>query len=323
MSKILSLFYCEKIFLCYNIHIMKKAISIIVIIIMVAVLGITLAACNNATTQGQLANILRTHNYEQFVYEVSTTENDTKGTYTVTLQAYDKGADVANFGSATLTNVNNGVLVTSVLDFNGSIYNTGCYYNLISGASYMVPAYTYRVQTVNGQETFRLQGTYDGATLNYDRYINNGEKQSGSVSASGTFYDNNQFYQSLRTITTFATGLTFAFTMPLVSANEVASVNITTAISATEKIKTPFTETYTKGEDGAIYKEEGINCYRMSLSRTTDVEGLSHTAYYAVDSISLSGWGITHALVRIVENYKDANGNQQTMGYSLVSATLA
>lgn len=289
---------------------MKKIALVILIIALILTCGIVLSACNNATTQGQLANLLTDHNQETFVYDVLNKFDNTQGTYTVRLQAYDKGESISDFGNATLENVDDGVLVSGLLTIGDITYRTGCYFNLISGSSFMVPAYTFRVEKKGNVETFRLQGSYDGATLNYERYIN-GKKSTGSVKASGTYYDNNEFQQSLRTVTTFSTSFNFGFTMPLVSAKESTKINLTASCSATQDVTVP-------------YRTEAINCYRVNLSRSTDVNGVSQQLYYATDNLTYNGWNMKNVLVKFIEHYKDdASGNIYDIEYSLKEASLA
>ncbi len=300
---------------------MKKILLTIAIIAMIAIMGVTLVACNNATTQGQLANLLNDHNHERFEYTVyaeSTTGEKIDGydgTYTVTLDAYDKGSIITNFGNATLSDVQEGVLVRGKLVSGNTVYETGCYFNLIGGSSYMVPAYTFRTQSVNGEETFRLQGTYSGATLTYERYID-GVKDEGSVSAKATtYFDNNEFHQSLRTITTFSTGLNFSFSVPVVSRTEATYATLSSMVMGTMMIKNDFTA------NNALYQEKGIECYEVVVSRSTEVSGLSQALYYAVDDVADDGWDLKNVLVRIVEPFK-VDGTIYNMIYDLTLAEL-
>lgn len=142
---------------------------------------VSLTACNNtATTQGQLRNILSDHKSETFEYGVCAKDaNGGKidgydGTYVVTLKAYGDGSSLANFGSAdtTLENLSAGIFVRGLLTVGTKTYDTGCYFKLISGSSYMVPAYSYRVQKDGETETFRLFGSYDGKKFSYTRTVN-------------------------------------------------------------------------------------------------------------------------------------------------------
>lgn len=135
---------------------------------MIAVMGVSFTACNNATTQGQLQNILNDHNHESFEYAVSAQDKDGNpvagydGSYTVTLDKYTQGSTVTDFGSATLSDVKEGILVKGHLSVGTTEYFTGSYFSIISGSSYMVPAYSFRTIKKDGNVTFSLNAAYDG-----------------------------------------------------------------------------------------------------------------------------------------------------------------
>ena len=160
---------------------MKKVILTISIVLVVALACVSMTACNNtATTQGQLRNILSDHNSESFEYDVCAKDaggnkiEGYDGTYKVTLKAYGEGAKIENFGSSdtNLENLSAGILVNGLLSVGTQTYETGCYFKLINGSSYMVPAYSYRVQKDGEKETFRLFGSYDGKKFSYTRTVN-------------------------------------------------------------------------------------------------------------------------------------------------------
>ncbi len=299
---------------------MKKIALLIVVIAMIIVMSVGLTACNSATTQGQLANLLHDHNHEKFVYNVHAEDVGGEefagynGTYVVTLDAYDKDSSVP-FGDKTLTNVQEGVLVRSTLTVGTTVIEMGCYFNLIGGSSFMTPAETFRLETVDGNVTYDMYGTYNGATLNYTQKIN-GVESSGNISTKTTYYDNNEWHQSLRTITTFSTGFSFSFSVPAIGENEGEFATLQSTISQAVYVKTPYTESVES------LKEKGINCYEMKVSRTTEVAGMGHTLYYAVDDIKDAGWGMKNVLVKIVEPFK-LDGAIYAMVYELVSAELA
>lgn len=284
----------------------KKSIILIFVILTVAAAAFSLTACNSATTQGQLADILSSHSLEVLTYKVTDEANDIEGVYEAVLKRYDAGATIENFGDATLSNVSAGILVTGNLKVGTTVYQTGCYYNLISDMSYMVPAYTYRMQSEGGEVKFKLQGSYDGATLNYS-LTKDGKTTKGSLDTVAPFYDNNEFQQSLRAITNFSTGLSFAFNVPVVASDEIENMKLSALCTSTEKIKTDWTQSYKKDSSGdesaenMPYKADGINCYVVTLSRDTKVNGSSQKLYYAVDDISINGWAFTHVPVKFVE----------------------
>lgn len=293
------------------------------LVALVACLSMT--ACNNtATTQGQLRNILSDHNNETFVYDVFAKGSDGNkvegydGAYTVTLKAYSDGSTISNFGSqdTKLENLSAGVLVKGLLTVGTQTYDTGCYFTLINGSSYMVPAYSYRVQKDGENETLRVFGSYNGKKYSYTRTVN-GEKSEGTIEAGGTtYYDNNEFHQALRTITTFSDSLSFKFFVPLVSATEATSIELTANVNGKTKVITAFTENNEK------YAAEGIECYKTSVSRATQVAGISQTLYYAEKEVLINGWAMEHVLVKIEEPFKQ-DGKTFYMNYELKTAELA
>ncbi len=303
---------------------MKKVILTISVMLIAVVACLSMAACNNtASTQGQLRNILSDHNNETFVYDVFAKGSDGNkvegydGTYTVTLKAYSDGSTISNFGSADtkLENISAGVLVKGLLTVGTQTYDTGCYFTLINGSSYMVPAYSYRVQKDGETETLRVFGSYDGKKYSYTRTVN-GEKSEGTVEAGSTvYYDNNEFHQSLRTITTFSDSLSFGFSVPLVSATEASSVSLTAQVSGKTKVTTAFTESNETYVDG-------IECYKTDISRATQVAGISQTLYYATSDVLVHGWAMKHVLVKIEEPFKK-DGKTFHMNYELKTAELA
>ncbi|HBW05080.1 MAG TPA: hypothetical protein DEF02_00590 [Clostridiales bacterium] len=304
---------------------MKKVILTISVMLIALIACLSMMACNNtATTQGQLCNILSDHKSEKFVYDVFAKDdigNKTEGydgTYTVTLQAYSDGSSISNFGSqdTKLENLSAGILVKGLLTVGAQTYDTGCYFTLINGSSYMVPAYSYRVQKNGETETLRVFGSYDGKKYSYTRTVN-GEKSEGTIeAASATYYDNNEFHQALRTITTFSDSLSFGFSVPLVSATEASSVSLTASVNGKTKVTTAFTESNEK------YADNGIECYKTSVSRATEVAGISQTLYYATGDVLINGWAMKHVLVKIEEPFKH-DGKTFYMNYELKTAELA
>jgi len=264
---------------------MKKLVLILVVIILTVGMSLSLTACNNATTQGQLVNILAEHSHETFTYNVLDASNNVIGTYTVDLTKKNAN-DQFTFGNATIK-VNEGILVESVLSVGVIEYKTGCYYDLIGGSNFMTPAYTYRVEKEDGNERINVQGVYDGATLDYTVAIKNGESKSSSIKCDSPYYDNNEFHQLLRGVTTFSSSFSFTFNTPIVSADEETSVSLTASCGSTETIN---------------FNGSDIECYKVFLSRSTTVAGISQTLYYAVDDYKVNGWPLTHILVKFVEN---------------------
>ncbi|MDE6302523.1 MAG: hypothetical protein K2M36_02920 [Clostridia bacterium] len=282
---------------------------------MIAVLGISLTACNNATPQGQLANILPDHNHEVFVYDAFNTKDDSTGVYTVNLDAFKSGAEV-EFGTRKLENVDAGIRVLGTLVFGNTKYEMGCYYKFVSGTSFMTPAYTFRIVTENGNKTLDIQGAYAGGNFTYERFTGEGP-HSETLKTSGTVFDNNQFQQVLRSVTTFSSGLTLSFTTPIVTNDDAGIASLTASGSSTTKLKNiPYTDAMEQ------YAEEGVPCYVINISRSTEVAGMSHTLYYATDNIKSNGWAMKNILVKIVEPFTE-NNERFEMQYTLRSASLS
>lgn len=288
---------------------MKKLIITIFTLALVICLGATLAACNNATPQGQLEDPLGfDHKSETFVYDALDTFSGDTGTYTVKLQGYDAGQDVTDFEGAELKGVEKGILVTGELTFNDDISRTGCYFKLVgSSTTYMVPVASYTVHITNDVETFRLSATYDSKYYNYERTVN-GTKDSGRIKISGTYFDNNEFHQMLRTVSTYSSGLSLAYVMPLVTETEALAVNITATTSTVTSVTCPYTNSITRPDSQPAFPD-GIECYEVKINRSTDVAGISQTLYYATVNIPTDVnypniRVLKNILVKIIEPYK-------------------
>ncbi len=293
----------------------KSIILSIAVITLVAILAGILTACSRATVQGQLANLLKDHSHEKFVYEVSNTLDDTKGTYTVEMQAYDADSNVTvdlDALDARTEKVKKGILVTGLLEIGNTVFKTGCYYNLIQNSSFMVPCFSYRQQLTDNVTSFAMFGSYSGSKYSYERIID-GTKSTGQIKLGGLYYDNNEFQQSLRSVTTFESGLSLQFTMPLVSAKEATSVTLFAAGSTIEKVHIPYAD----GIDD--YKEDGISCYKITLSRSTEVASMSQQLYYAVENQTYNDWPVfKNVLVKFVEHQNDpTDGKPYDVEYKL------
>lgn len=287
---------------------MKKAVLLIAVIAVVSVLSLSLAACNNATVQGQLENVWRP--YEKYVYKVTDVDG-TVGSYSVVIEEHLKGETVV-CGASTLNDVKNGYLVTGELNIGSTKFDTACYFNLIDSSSYLVPVASYRKQTVDSSTTLEINATYDGAKYNYSGSIN-GEAKSGVIEAKAPFYDNNEFHQVLRGASSMATSFSFNYNVPVVSENEAGVFALTASVSATEDVTVPV-------------KDSAINCYKLNVSRSTKVAGASQTLYYSTEALAVDSnldgvvdakdWKLTRALVKIVEPAKGGN-----VVYELQTAT--
>lgn len=272
---------------------MKKVILIAVSIMLVAVFAVSFVACNNATTQGQLEDVW--YAYEQYVYDVNDGTN--QGEYTVTIKWFSEG-DVT-VGATTLKSPSKGYLVTGKLNIADAEYDTACYFKRVDGNSFLIPAASYRKQNVPSSPSSNLEinGVYDGSTFNYSGTVA-GENKQGSIELSSPYYDNNEFHQMLRGVSTMSTSFSFSFKVP-VAGVESGAVTLTASCTSTEKITAPV-------------KSGEIECYKVSLSRSTKVDGKKQQLYYSVSPLPLDTDGDgtddfkpKKALVKIVEPTAD------------------
>ncbi|MEG2540516.1 MAG: hypothetical protein RSB59_01900 [Clostridia bacterium] len=300
----------------------KKIILALIVVFVVATMATALTACSHATVQGQLANILdQLHNYEVFSYDVAERDGSgnpiNTGTYKVEIEGYDKGSTVTLGGGVTLTGTKAGVLVKGHLEIADVEFNTACYFDLITNSTYLAPNSTYRSESKSNKETLKLTGSYSGGNLSYKLTQNGGAETSGSVSAKAPFYDNNEFHQMLRGATSMSEKFSFSFNVPVVG-KEIAVAQLTAVVTGKEKIKTTFTDTYTKGENAETpFKADGVECYKTTISRFTEVAGKLQTLYYSTSDIKINGFAVKRPLIKIVEPTK--NGN---VVYSLKSISL-
>ena len=228
----------------------------------------------------------------------------------------------------------------ATLDGTAYVYVTECYFSLTDGANYLLPTATFRSETVKGTEALRMNGTYSGNTLSYTLVVNGGEAKTGSVGLGSVFYDNNEFHQSLRGVSTFSTSFSFGFSTAVVNATEQTSASLTLSVSGTENISGLEFDSVGRNEEGAEIASEttSLECYKATLSRSTTVAGASQTLYYTVApvyaAVNEAGddtlvstydngwWALPHVLAAIVEPYNDADGNAQTVTYTLTDISL-
>ena len=126
----------------------------------------------------------------------------------------------------------------------------------------------------------------------------------------------------------------------MVNATEQAAASLSFVVSGTENIeKLAFPSVGVNEEGNEIDSEStSLNCYVASLSRSTTVAGASQKLYYTVDPVYAATdaegnvtniatydngwWALPHVLVRIVEPYNDADGNAQSVTYTLSDISL-
>lgn len=259
---------------------MKKIALIIVTIALVAIMAVTFVACSTATVQGQLKDVWRP--YEKYVYTVDDDSKTTNGTYTV--EVIHNNEPNVTIGTVTLEGVGKGIIVNGTLTYDNTVYTTACYVQLSSGGSFLVPKASYRKQVVDGVVTLELGGKYDGANYTYFG-TENGNNVEGSIGLKSPYYDNNEFHQLLRGVSSMSTGFSFSFNVPAV-VGEANLASLTASVVGSENI---------------IYADNSYECFKVSLSRSTKVQGKAHTLFYTVNPVDVNGWKLPYVLVKFVE----------------------
>ena len=329
---------------------MKKIASAIVLVVVVSVLAVTFAACNNATTQGQLVDAWKEGRpYECYTYSVDdSAQEGVEGEYVSEVFYYAAYNSVSNPNKVKVGDTSfeqrEGYLIrstlTATLDGKDILYVMECYFALTDGRNYLLPAATHRSENVNGKEVFRMDGTYNGSSLAYTLTAN-GESKSGNIGLNSPYYDNNQFAQSLRGVSTFSSSLSFSFTTPVVNATEQVSASLTFSVGGTASVgDLPFASAGKDGDGNEVNNATTtLECYRATLGRATTVSGASQTYLYTVNPVYAAKsddgtttllstydngkmWSLPHVLVGFVEPYNDADGNAQTVTYSLTGISL-
>ena len=328
---------------------MKKIASAIVLVVVVSVLAVTFAACNNATTQGQLVDAWKEGRpYECYTYSVDdSAQEGVEGEYVSEVFYYAAYNSVSNPNKVKVGDTSfeqrEGYLIrstlTATLDGKDILYVMECYFALTDGRNYLLPAATFRSETVDGNEV-RMNGTYSGNSLSYTLKTADGEKK-GNVGLGSVYYDNNQFAQSLRGVSTFSSSLSFSFTTPVVNATEQVSASLTFSVGGTASVgDLPFASAGKDGDGNEVNNATTtLECYRATLGRATTVSGASQTYLYTVNPVYAAKsddgtttllstydngkmWSLPHVLVGFVEPYNDADGNAQTVTYSLTGISL-
>lgn len=329
---------------------MKKTVSFITLIVVVAVLAVTFAACNNATTQGQLVDAWKEGRpYECYTYSVDdSAQEGVEGEYVSEVFYHAAYNSVSNPEKVTVGDTSfeqrEGYLIrstlTATLDGKDILIVTECYFSLTDGRNYLLPVATFRSEKVGDDEVLSMNGTYSGNNLSYTLKTADGEKK-GNVELGSVYYDNNQFAQSLRGVSTFSSSLSFSFTTPVVNATEQVSASLTFSVGGTASVgDLPFASTGKDGDGNEVNNATTtLECYRATLGRATTVSGASQTYLYTVNPVYAAKsddgtttllstydngkmWSLPHVLVGFVEPYNDADGNAQTVTYSLTGISL-
>lgn len=275
---------------------MKKVLWILVLILIVS-LSTVFSACNSATPQGLLGDYWG--NYEQFTYSVTDKNNPDAqilGSYSLAIEKFAKGSKVTLAEGFELLDVSNGNLITGSLDINGEKIDTACYFEIADNNTFLVPVASYR-KVVSGTDVTVTKMNYDGTNCNYT-ITTNGVIKSGSINNKTPMYDTNEIYNTLRGASTLSTAFSMSFNVPIPAEN--TSATLTAACSSNSILTSP------DASANELYGE-GINCYAVTLSRSTEVPGISYTLYYGVDQMTVSNWKITRPLIKIVEGKVEYN----------------
>ena len=329
---------------------MKKTASLLILVIVISALAFTLAACNNATTQGQLVDAWKEGRpYECYTYSVDdSAQEGVEGEYVSEVFYHAAYNSVSNPEKVRVGDTSfeqrEGYLIHSELNatLDGKKHRivTECYFALTDGRNYLLPVATFRSETVDDKEVFSMNGTYNGSSLAYTLTAN-GESKSGNIGLNSPYYDNNQFAQSLRGVSTFSSSLSFSFTTPVVNATEQVSASLTFSVGGTASVgDLPFASAGKDGDGNEVNNATTtLECYRATLGRATTVSGASQTYLYTVNPVYAAKsddgtttllstydngkmWSLPHVLVGFVEPYNDADGNAQTVTYSLTGISL-
>ncbi len=258
---------------------MKKAVLIMLVIALVAIVSVSFVACSTATVQGQLKDVWRP--YEKYTYSVVDGVNEA-GTYVVEI-IHSNGGTI-QVGANSVDGLTKGILINGKLNIGNVEYITACYVQLISGGSYLVPKASYKKQTVGGEVTLELSATYNDTQYVYSG-TENGVSKEGAIEIKAPTYDNNEIHQLLRGVNALATNFSFSFNVP-VAIGESTLASITASCSA--KASVP-------------YGEGNKDCFEVVLARSTKVNGKNQKLYYAAEAIEIDGWKLPYVLIKFVE----------------------
>lgn len=220
---------------------MKKFIFAIVTVVIICVLGVTLAGCNSATPTQKLLSNSRAWTSdktdETLVYDViykSATPEQVKGTMTVNVKSYNK--ETVTIGEWTLENAVGYVATTELVMDNGDTKTSKAYFTTTIQVKYAEST-----QTIAGV-TSGYKAEYKNERCYYTTFEGSGEakKETSGELKVGEFYespyiDNAILYQVARCMPDSVSS--FTFNVPDVTLGETQSVTISMSRSSTIKIK--------------------------------------------------------------------------------------
>ena len=273
---------------------MKKTVLCLFLVLTVCVACISLSACNNATPQGQLGNYFS--KYEKYVYDVYDSKTSSNGIYELEIKAFTEEKNTVELSSGfTLENQTAGHLITSKLTINDYTYVTACYYANVSGNTYYLPKGSYKLVEKGGNKQYDLKTTYSSdSKKGYADYVlseTGKDQQKGSLELKTPYYDNLEFYTMLRGASTMDSGFSMSYNVAIVAPNEINTATISANCSSTEKVNGLPTNVFADGQ---------AESYKVTISRSTKVAGLSYTVYYAKSSVKKIDDVDVRPLVRII-----------------------
>ena len=273
---------------------MKKIVLIIVTIVMIAALGVSFAACDNATpTQKLLSNSrpwTSRDTDEVFVYNVvykKGTEDELNGTMTVTVKSFNGAeGDTVTIGEWTKEKAI-GYLTTTTLEMdNGDVKNTQAFFTTNVEVKYASETKTYGGVTSGYTAEYKNEKCYYTVFEGDDK--SSGEIKTGDFSES-PFIDNAILYQVARCIPSSVSS--FTFDVPDVTLGDTQSVTMSAATGTTTTIK------------AADEAETEFKCYfvQIALNRTFPGSGESLTCMIASDPYETENGEIKKLVVSITE----------------------
>ncbi len=249
---------------------MKKFIFVIVTIVIVCILGASLAGCNRATPTQKLLSNSRAWTSrvtdETLVYDViykSNTPDQVKGTMTVNVKSYN--GEKVTIGDWSLDNATGYVATTDLEMENGD--------KKVSSAFF-----TTTIQVKYAESTQTVDGKTSGYTAEYKDErcyytTTEGEEEKSGELKLGEFYDspyidNSILYQVARCIPDSVSS--FTFSVPDVTLGEAQSVTLSITRSETLTIKSA-------DEAGTEYV-----CYYVSIALNRTFPGSGESLKCAI-----------------------------------------
>lgn len=271
---------------------MKKLIFVIVTVVMICVLGVTLAGCKSATPTQKLLSNSRAWTSdvtdETLVYDViykSATEDQVRGEMTVNVKSYN--GEKVTLGDWSLDNAVGYVATTELTMENGDVKKTEAFF-------------TTTIQVKYAQCSQTVGGVSSGYTAEYKNEkcyykttggdnASEGEIKVGDFNES-PFIDNAILYQVARCLPESVSS--FTFDVPDVTMGETQSVTMSASRSSTTGVK------------GADEAQTEYVCYYVYISLNRTFPGSGESLKCAVASTpypSADDPRINNLIVQIAE----------------------